>query len=115
MCTGNENYGRNVFVNGLNYCKLPMLILERRVGKMFTKSELERCRNAEIFNVNKNDLYDLSFVSIDRTQPVIKRASKYFDTVKNPYIFRVGDVGVKINCVGNKSLTDSIIDIAELN
>ena len=82
---------------------------------MFTKSELERCHKADFQSYNMNDLTDVTNLKIDINESIIKRASKYFDIVKNPYIFRVGDVGVKINCVGNKSLTDSIIDLAELN
>ena len=54
-------------------------------------------------------------ISINTKQPVTKRVEEYFDAVKNPYIFRVGDVGVKINCVGNKNLEESIIEIGKLH
>lgn len=99
-------------LNRIESQDLPTITVKGCVGKMLTKSELERCRNVEICDVNKNDLSDLSSISIDRTQPIIKRASKYFDTVKNPYMFRVGDVGVKINCIGDKDLADSIINLS---
>ena len=42
-------------------------------------------------------------LKIDVEEPIINRARKYFMDIKNPYIFRVGDIGVKINCSGDKT------------
>lgn len=94
---------------------MPTIIQERRVGRMFTKSQLEECRKADFNTCNLNDLPDATNLKIDIDEPVINRARKYFKDVKNPYMFRVGDVGVKINCSGNKDLSDSIVNIASAN
>lgn len=78
---------------------------------MFTKSQLDECRRADFNSCKINDLPDVTNLKVDIEEPIINRASKYFKVVKNPYMFRVGDVGVKINCSGNKSLSDSIVNI----
>ena len=82
---------------------------------MFTKSQLEECRKADFRTCNMNDLPDVTNLKIDIDEPIINRARKYFKDVKNPYMFRVGDVGVKINCSGDKNLSDSIVNIASAN
>lgn len=79
---------------------------------MFTKSQLDECRKADFNTCKIDDLPDVAKVKIDIDEPIINRAMKYFQAVKNPYIFRVGDVGVKINCSGDKNLADSIVNIA---
>lgn len=82
---------------------------------MFTKSQLEECRKADFNTCNMNDLPDVTNLKIDIDEQIVNRARKYFKDVKNPYIFRVGDVGVKINCSGDKNLSDSIVNIASAN
>ena len=62
-------------------------------------------------NVNTTAIY----LKIDIDEPIINRARRYFQDIKNPYIFRVGDIGVKINCSGDKNLADSIVNIASSN
>lgn len=94
---------------------MPTIIAERRVGRMFTKSQLDECRKADFNSCNRNDLSDITNLKIDVEEPIINRARKYFKDVKNPYMFRVGDVGVKINCSGDKNLSDSIVNIASAN
>ncbi len=46
--------------------------------------------------VNKEDLVDVSGFTFDNTVPQEQRAARIFATVKNPYCFRVGDIGVKL-------------------
>ena len=79
---------------------------------MFTKSELSACSRTDINSCNINDLTDITNRKVDITEPMHSRAEKYFEFVKNPYLFRVGDVGVKINCQGNKDFSELIISIA---
>lgn len=82
---------------------------------MFTKSQLDECRKADFNNCNMNDLPDVTNLKIDIGEPIINRTRKYFNDVKNPYMFRVGDVGVKINCSGDKNLSESIVNIVSSN
>lgn len=78
---------------------------------MYTKDELEKFRRADISSCNMNDLTDVTKLMIDIDEPIINRAQKYFKDVKNPYMIRVGDVGVKINCGNGKNLSDCVINI----
>ena len=90
---------------------MPTIIGERRVGRMFTKSQLDECRKADFNTCKVKDLPDVTNLKIDVEEPIINRARRYFQDIKNPYIFRVGDIGVKINCSGDKNLSDSIMNI----
>lgn len=92
--------------------KLPTITEKGCVGKMLTKSELEECRRADFQSCDINKLTDIEKLLIDANMAVVDRAAEYFDEVKNPYMFRVGDVGVKINCIGDKDLSDSIINLS---
>lgn len=82
---------------------------------MLSKSELSACKSTDICACDLNNLTDISCVALDRHRPLFERAEQYFSAVKNPYVFRVGDIGVKINCTGTKDLTQSIIDLAGRN
>ncbi len=107
--------GKIVNIDSIKLHFLPTIIQERRVGRMFTKSQLDECREADFNTCKINDLPDITKLKIDIDEPIINRARKYFKDIKNPYIFRVGDVGVKINCSGDKDLSDSIVNIATLS
>lgn len=107
--------GKIVNIDSIKLHYVPTIILERCVGRMFTKSQLDECRKADFNTCNMNDLPDVTNLKIDIDEPIVNRARKYFKDVKNPYMFRVGDVGVKINCSGDKDLSDSIVNIASAN
>lgn len=103
----------NIYSIKLHY--MPTIIQGRRVGGMFTKSQLDEWRRADFKSCNINDLTDASNLKIDIDEPIINRAIRYFNDVKNPYMFCVGDVGVKINFSGSKELSDSIVNIVLAN
>jgi len=52
--------------------------------------------NVDIEAVNKDDLVDVSGFTFDNTVPQEQRAARIIEAVKNPYCFRVGDMGVKL-------------------
>lgn len=79
---------------------------------MYTKTELEALKNADFSSYKINELIDVSGLNFDMTESVVSRAEKYFNTVENPYIFRVGDIGVKVNCIGSRTLGESIVNIS---
>lgn len=68
-----------------------------------------------IDNLASENLADISSIKIDTKEPIEKRCKKYFDTVKNPYAFRVGKVGVKINFVGRNDFAASLANLASKN
>ncbi len=57
---------------------------------------LKELSSVDIRTVNKNDLVDVSGITFDTTIPQDRRAAVILDKIKNPYCFRVGDMGVKL-------------------
>lgn len=101
-------------LNRIESQDLPTITVKGCVGKMLTKTELGEYRKADLNYCKVSDLTDIADLKINTKDSIINRISKYFETVKNPYMFRVGDVGVKINCIGDKDLADSIINLSSL-
>lgn len=52
--------------------------------------------NVDIEAVDKADLVDVSGFTFDNTIPQEQRAERIIAAIKNPYCFRVGDMGVKL-------------------
>lgn len=86
-----------------------------KVKLLISKAMLEEYKNWDFNSCNKSSLIDIMQVKINTDKPLEYRFDDYLRSVKNPYIFRVDDVGVKINCIGNKNFVDSIIDIVKSN
>lgn len=63
------------------------------MGKQIHLAELA---GVDIRTVNKEDLVDVFGLSFDYTVPKEKRGEQVLQKVKNPYCFRVGDMGVKL-------------------
>lgn len=93
---------------------MPTIEEERRVGRMLSSEELEQYRNCDFGSCDKNSLTDISEIKIDTQKNVYERMQSFFSSVENPYMFKVGDVGVKINCIGDRSLDDALARIVSL-
>jgi len=52
--------------------------------------------NVNIEYMNKEELVDVSTLPFNMTIQQEERASQIFETFKNPYCFRVGNIGVKL-------------------
>ena len=57
--------------------------------------------SANIEAVDKADLVDASGFILDNKIPLAQRAINMIATIKNPYCFRVGDIGVKLEFADN--------------
>lgn len=84
-------------------------------GFIYTKEELGQLKNVNIDDLANENLADIGSIKIDTKEPIEKRCEKYFDMVKNPYAFRVGKVGVKVNFVGNNDFANSLANLASIN
>lgn len=70
--------------------------------------------DVDITAVNKEDLVDVSDLTFDTSIPKDQRAAQILRTVKNPYCFRFGDIGVKLEFADNaRSLQDAFGDLLE--
>lgn len=68
---------------------------------MQNQIKLSELADVDITTVNKKDLVDVSGLTFDTTVPREQRAAQILGRVKNPYCFRVGDLGVKLEFIDN--------------
>lgn len=55
----------------------------------------------DIMTICKEDLVDVRNLTFDTSIPIEQRAAWILGAVKNPYCFRVGDMGVKLEFLDN--------------
>lgn len=64
---------------------------------MMTETDLNKLYHAKIESCNPSELIDIRDIQIDRSKPIPQRMQDYITAVGNPYLFKVGDVVVKIS------------------
>ncbi len=75
---------------------------------MLDSFDLIMLRNVDIADCSKDSLVDLHDVKIDLEKSVVDKMNDYFEQIKNPYLFKVGDVRVKVSFGGNRTFTDAL-------
>ena len=80
-------------------------------------TELDRLKHMDIEQCEADQLVDLRSVSIDKSLPAPERMSAFIKQIKNPYLFKVDDITVKVEFSSGKSLEDSLLSflLAEKN
>ena len=78
---------------------------------MFDTHDLDRCRAADLSSCDAASLVDLRDIRIDTGKPLAERVPAYLEQVKNPYLFKVGDIVVKVNYDGGRTLSDSLTSL----
>ena len=61
------------------------------------EQELDILKKVDVRNVALDDLVDIRNVKIDSTKCVEERIFDFIQQIKNPYVFKVGDIAVKVN------------------
>ena len=81
------------------------------------QTELNCLKHMNIEQCEPDQLVDLRSVSIDKSLPVSERMSAFIKQIKNPYLFKVDDIAVKVEFSSGKSLEDSLLTflLAEKN
>ena len=75
---------------------------------MLNYFDLINLKAVAIADCSKDSLVDLHDVKIDAEKSVPEKMNDYFEQIKNPYLFKVGDVGVKVSFGGDRSFTDAL-------
>ena len=76
-----------------------------------THKDLQAFKDAELDGCDPASLTDIRTIPVDRTQPAAQRMADFLHAVGNPYLFRVGDVVVKVSFDSSgKRLTDALSD-----
>ena len=81
---------------------------------MLDSFDLIMLRSVDIADCSKDSLVDLHDVKIDPSKSVADKMNDYFEQIKNPYLFKVGDIRVKVSFGGERSFTD-VLGSAILN
>lgn len=63
---------------------------------MLNMQQLEVMSQIDISEADRNTLVDIASVHIDTTLPAVERMESYIAQVKNPYLFRSGDMVVRV-------------------
>lgn len=75
---------------------------------MMSRQDLNQCAQADINACDPKDLVDLKDVTIDASLPVPERIDRFLAQVRNPYLFKVDGLVVKVNYGGSKNLSSSL-------
>ena len=75
---------------------------------MLNYFDLINLKTVAIADYSKDSLVDLRDVKIDSGKSVPEKMNEYFEQIKNPYLFKVGDMRVKLSFVGDRSFTDAL-------
>ncbi len=75
---------------------------------MLDSFDLINLKTVAIADCSKDSLVDLRDVKIDPGKSVVDKMNDYFEQIKNPYLFKVGDMRVKVSFGGDRSFTDAL-------
>ncbi len=76
-----------------------------------TSKDLQALQNASVDSCDPGSLTDLSTISVDRSQPASRRMTDFLEAICNPYLFRVGEVVVKVKFnPSGKRFSDAVSD-----
>lgn len=95
---------------GINFPLSPKIKVWRDCH-MFNQEQLDELKQADIKGADKKELVDMKTLSVPIDRLYTYKLSDYFDFIRNPYMFRVGDVGVKVNFGNGKRFSDSILNV----
>ena len=73
------------------------------------QAELNCLKNMDIEQCEPDQLVDLRSVSIDKSLPAPERMRSFVKQIKNPYLFKVDDITVKVEFSSGKSFEDSLL------
>lgn len=81
---------------------------------MLTVEELEELQRERLDEVDINTLTDLNNISVDTSLPKEKRIEKLLASGINPYLFRVGNMKIKVVYSNTgRTLSDIIENLVE--
>ena len=62
---------------------------------------LKEMKNKNFEDLNSNELVDIKNIEIDTSKPKIEKLIDFIEKIKNPNLFKVGDIIVKIKFSNN--------------
>ena len=74
------------------------------------KTKLQLCKNSNIKYIQKNEIDEINNVSKDTNLPKVDRIMNFLDKVKNPYMFIINGMKVKMEFTVRKMSKSIKID-----
>ncbi len=74
-------------------------------------NDLKTFRNADVSSCDIDELVDLRNVEINRKMPLSRRADDFIAKVRNPYLFKVDDVVVKVEFGDGKDFSEILTNV----
>lgn len=78
---------------------------------MLDKADLKKLKNADIESCDKNSLTDIKNINIDADQPSVSKMKSFVEHVGNPYLFKVGEIAVKLEFEGGVSFNKAFANL----
>ena len=84
---------------------------ERTGEQVLDISQLQNLKSVGAVDSNLSSLTELKGISVDTSQPTANRMISFAKQIKNPYLFKVGEIAVKVEYGEGKNLSDALVDI----
>ena len=84
---------------------------ERTGEQVLDISQLQDLKSVGAVDSNLSSLTELKGISVDTSQPTANRMISFAKQIKNPYLFKVGEIAVKVEYGEGKNLSDALVDI----
>ena len=78
---------------------------------MLDKTDLKMLQNADIESCDKNSLTDIKNINIDAGLPSVSKMKSFVEHVGNPYLFKVGEIAVKLEFEGGVSFNKAFANL----
>lgn len=78
---------------------------------MLDETGLIKLQNADIESCDKNSLTDIKNINIDADQPSVSKMKSFVEHVGNPYLFKVGEIAVKLEFEGGVSFNKAFANL----
>lgn len=78
---------------------------------MLGRESLAKLKEAEISACDADTLIDLRDIKIDTQKPIAERAEDFIEQVHNPYLFKIGDIIVKVDYGNGKDFFEMLVDL----
>jgi hypothetical protein len=76
---------------------------------MITPEMIDRLMSVDINTVDKGSLADISTLEFDNSLPKEKRFAYIINQLKNPFCFRCGDMGIKLEFEENSPSINEVL------
>lgn len=90
---------------------MPKLLRKGLVKLHLKLIDLEELRVADVAHCDKNQLVDLREMGEIGEGNSESKVLDFLNYVKNPYLFKVGDIAVKVDYCEEKKLTELMVNV----